>query len=239
MNAVDDYDLKTALLSGTGTSSYAVSHGFSPHTIRRHALLLVSKGYVPLYMLVPPDDITTIFAYLPKTKWDGTLRGLFSVFQQRFSMSELDMIYHSAEFSEFIKEQEKNQELQWNMEYIRKRMRAIQERSRRCPLQKPGHYMYIAYGKDDEGEEKPFYIEATSALGSVIENPPAGVRRLWVLHTETLAQAVALAEHFTKGLSPKYPTHMVKKDPVYSIDMSVMEPTTLQVGEPNRRLAQQ
>ena len=108
MNAVDDYDLKTALLSGTGIESYAISHNFSPHTIRRHTLLLVSKGHVPLYMLVPPDDITTIFSYLPKVKWDGTLRGLFSVFQQRFSMDELGMIYHSMEFSEFIKEQEKN-----------------------------------------------------------------------------------------------------------------------------------
>ena len=90
--------------------------------------------------------------------------------------------------------------------------------------------MYIAYGRDDGGEEKPFYIEATSTLGSVIENPPAGVKRLWVLHTERHAQAVALAEHFTKELSPKYPTYLVEKDPVYSINMSVMDPTTLQVG---------
>lgn len=230
MNAVDDYDLKTALLSGTGIKSYADTHGFSPHTIRRHALLLVSKGYVPLYTLVPPDDITTIFSYLPKAKWDGTLRGLFSVFQQRFSMDELGMVYHSMEFSEFIKEQEKNPGAQWNLEYIQKRMQAIREKSRRYPLQKPGHYMYIAYGRDSDGAEKPFYIEATSTLGTVIANPPAGVRRLWVLHTETRAQAIALAEHFTKGLSPKYPTHIVEKDPVYSIDMSVMEPTTLQVG---------
>ena len=230
MNAVDDYDLKTALLSGTGIESYAISHNFSPHTIRRHTLLLVSKGHVPLYMLVPPDDITTIFSYLPKVKWDGTLRGLFSVFQQRFSMDELGMIYHSMEFSEFIEEQEKNPGIQWNLEYIQKRMQAIREKSRQYPLQKPGHYMYIAYGRDGEGAEKPFYIEATSTLGTVIENPPAGVRRLWVLHTETYAQAIALAEHFTKGLSPKYPTHIVEIDPVNSIDMSVMEPTTLQVG---------
>ncbi len=230
MNAVDDYDLKTALLSGTGIESYAISHNFSPHTIRRHTLLLVSKGHVPLYMLVPPDDITTIFSYLPKVKWDGTLRGLFSVFQQRFSMDELGMIYHSMEFSEFIEEQEKNPGIQWNLEYIQKRIQAIREKSRQCPLQKPGHYMYIAYGRDGEGAEKPFYIEATSTLGAVIENPPAGVKRLWVLHTETYAQAIALAEHFTKGLSPKYPTHIVEIDPVNSIDMSVMEPTTLQVG---------
>ena len=109
-------------------------------------------------------------------------------------------------------------------------MQAIREKSRQYPLQKPGHYMYIAYGRDGEGAEKPFYIEATSTLGTVIESPQAGVRRLWVLHTETYAQAIALAEHFTKGLSPKYPTHIVEMDPVYSIDMSVMEPTTLQVG---------
>lgn len=47
MSAVDDYDLKTALLSGTKIDSYAASHGFSPSTIRRHALLLVTKGMYP------------------------------------------------------------------------------------------------------------------------------------------------------------------------------------------------
>lgn len=87
-------------------------------------------------------------------------------------MNELNMVYHSTEFSEFIKDQEKNPGLQWDIEYIQKRMRAINERSKQYPLQKPGHYMYIAYGRDDGGEEKPFYIEATSTLGSAIENPP-------------------------------------------------------------------
>lgn len=227
MSAVDDYDLKTALLSGIKIESYAASHGFSPSTIRRHALLLVTKGCIPVYTLVPQDDLLTIFSYLPKANWDGTLRGLFGLFQQRFNMDELDMIYHSTEFSEFIKEHEKDPELKWNMDYIRKRLRYFSDESGKYPLQKPGHYMYIAYGHDGEEEERVLYIDATSTLGAVLENPPAGAERFWCLHTETYAQAAALAEHFTKGLSPKYPVHIVEKDPILTIDTTVMDPVTL------------
>lgn len=142
------------------------------------------KGCIPVYTLVPQDDLLTIFSYLPKTNWDGTLRGLFGLFQQRFNMNELDMIYHSTEFSEFIKGHEKDPELRWNMDYIRKRLRYFSDESGKYPLQKPGHYMYIAYGHDGEEEERVLYIDATSTLGAVLENPPAGAERFWCLHTD-------------------------------------------------------